>query len=354
MRAVFSEHLRGNLSEKRGGCFSYGDRVHFPEGLHGCEGRVGSMTDMFEAKDVKPMLIGESREAFDSPDYIYELKMDGERCIAYLDPLSGTVLRNKRNINMLGKVPELGNIHKQVDARCILDGELIVAVDGEPNFYEIQRRVQMRDKFTIYLQSSLAPATFVASDILYHAGRETTSWSVLQRKELLEQTVTENERFVVSRYVRERGVEHYNLAAKRNLEGIIAKRIESRYYPDARSKDWIKCKNLQDDDFVVCGFIPKEERTVSVVLGKYDGDQLVYRGQMAMGASGDNYRIIATHRRAAIPPLGPMPDGKAETIWLAADLVCTVRHMNMPQAGMQQPMFRGYRMDKDAVECVVE
>ena len=312
------------------------------------------MTDMFETKDVKPMLIGESREAFDSPDYIYELKMDGERCIAFLDPLSGTVLRNKRNINMLGKVPELGNIHKQVDARCILDGELIVAVDGEPNFYEIQRRSLMSDRFKIYLQSSLAPVTFVASDILYHADRETTSWSVLQRKELLENTVTENERIVVSRYVRERGIEYFNLAAARKLEGVVAKRIESRYYLDKRSKDWIKCKNLQDDDYVVCGFIPKEERTISVVLGRYDGDQLVYRGQVAMGGTGDDYRIMATHRRAAIPPLGPMPEGKTETVWLAPDLVCTVRNMNMPQDGMRQPVFKGFRMDKDAAECVVE
>lgn len=72
------------------------------------------------------MLIGASGDAFDSADYIYELKWDGERCIAYLDPKTGTELRNKRNLKMLSKVPELTHLHKQVKARCILDGELII------------------------------------------------------------------------------------------------------------------------------------------------------------------------------------------------------------------------------------
>ena len=81
--------------------------------------------DIFKRKNIKPMLIGETKEAFDSPDYIYELKLDGERCIAYLDE-EGTELRNKRNLKMLPKVPELSDIHKQVNCRCILDGELII------------------------------------------------------------------------------------------------------------------------------------------------------------------------------------------------------------------------------------
>ena len=68
---------------------------------------------LFEQKNIRPMLIGADGEPFDSPDYIYELKLDGERCIAYLDPKEGTELRNKRNVKMLPKVPELGDLHKQ-------------------------------------------------------------------------------------------------------------------------------------------------------------------------------------------------------------------------------------------------
>ena len=96
--------------------------------------------DLFEQKNIHPMLIGADGEPFDSPDYIYELKLDGERCIAYLDPKEETELRNKRNVKMLPKVPELGDLHKQVKKRCILDGELLIIKDGKPNFAEIQRR----------------------------------------------------------------------------------------------------------------------------------------------------------------------------------------------------------------------
>ena len=70
--------------------------------------------DLFDTKQVKPMLIGEETEPFDDPAYIFEMKFDGERCVAYLDPKSGTELRNKRNMKMLSKVPELENLHQYV------------------------------------------------------------------------------------------------------------------------------------------------------------------------------------------------------------------------------------------------
>ncbi len=104
--------------------------------------------DIFDTKNIKPMLIKNTREAFDSPDFIFELKLDGERCIAYLDN-NGTELRNKRNQKMLIKVPELSNIHKQIKSKCILDGELIVIEDGKPSFKEIQRRSLMTNTFKI-------------------------------------------------------------------------------------------------------------------------------------------------------------------------------------------------------------
>lgn len=161
-----------------------------------------NVADMFDRRAVKPMLISERSDPFDNPGHIFELKMDGERCIAYLDPLAGTDLRNKSNAMLLPHVPELSEIHKLVNTRCILDGELIVTVDGQPNFFEIQRRTLTTDRFKIQLQSSRLPATFVAFDILYHGSQETTSLSVIQRKELLQKTVLqESETLAISRYI---------------------------------------------------------------------------------------------------------------------------------------------------------
>ena len=94
---------------------------------------------IFEERNVKPMLIGEMRDAFDSPDYIYELKLDGIRAVVYLD-IVRTDLRNKRNLMVTSIYPELRDIHKQVKKRCILDGEIAVINNEKPDFPEVQRR----------------------------------------------------------------------------------------------------------------------------------------------------------------------------------------------------------------------
>lgn len=110
--------------------------------------------DIYEKKNIKPMLIAEMKDAFDSPDYIYELKLDGVRCIAYLDNGS-TELLNKRNLRVSPIYPELNDINKQVNKRCILDGELVVINNGKPNFSEMQRRALMNNKFHIEMATTL-------------------------------------------------------------------------------------------------------------------------------------------------------------------------------------------------------
>ena len=262
------------------------------------------------------------------------------------------MLRNKRNMEMLGKVPELSDIHKQVNARCILDGELIVAVNGEPNFYEMQRRWLMSDQFKIQLRAEQNPVTFVAFDILYHVDHAVTELTVMERKALMESVVTENERLAISRYIEETGVAFFDMAAQRSLEGIVAKRKDSRYYLDKRTRDWIKCKNLQDEDFVVCGY-SFIDRVFSILLGKYQGGKLVFTGEyVTLGVSPQDIRILQTHLRADAPIMDYGPGRNESATWLVPDLVCTVRYMERtPTGSMRQPVFKGYRLDKEAAEC---
>ena len=93
------------------------------------------MTDLFEEKEISPMLLGEEKESFDDPDYIYELKLDGIRCIAYLEKGKAT-LRNKRNKDVTDIYPELSEIWRTANKRCILDGELVAFTDGKLMVYE--------------------------------------------------------------------------------------------------------------------------------------------------------------------------------------------------------------------------
>ena len=309
--------------------------------------------DLFESKDIKPMLIGENQEAFDSPDYIYELKLDGERCIAYLDN-DVTELRNKRNMKMLVKVPELSDIHKQVKCRCILDGELIVIKDGKPDFYEIQRRSLLSNTFKIKLASSKLPASFTAFDILYYKDHSVTDLPLMERKNLLEKVIKENERLAISRYIEEQGIKFYQLAKQNNLEGIVAKRKDSKYYLDKKTKDWIKIKYLLDDDFVVCGYILKGKCIISIVLGQYLGKNLVYKGHVTMGISSEDFRTIETTPKLYAHPFNDLPSGNDNVVWLEPELVCVVKFMmKTANGGLRQPVFKGLRNDKSPKECTI-
>ena len=122
------------------------------------EGRKRIM-DLFQERNLSPMMIASMQAPFDSPDWIYELKLDGCRCIAYLDG-NETVLRNKRNMELLPRFPELNQIHRQVKQKCVLDGELVVMVNGVPDFYELQKRTLLTRRVKIELGAGRLPASF--------------------------------------------------------------------------------------------------------------------------------------------------------------------------------------------------
>ena len=309
--------------------------------------------DIWERKNLKPMLIGADSEPFDDPNYLFELKLDGERCLAYLSK-DGTELRNKRNMRLLPKFPELSQLHKQVKKGCILDGELAVIKAGKPDFFEVQRRSLMSNQFKIRLAASKYPACFTSFDILYLDGKEVMDLPLTERKKLLIKIVRENQYLAVSRFIEEKGSAFYRLAEQNNLEGIVAKRKDSKYRLDTRTKDWIKIKFLQDDDFVVCGYIRKSDFMSSIVLGQYRNGELVYVGHVTLGVSGDDFRIIQNHKTINSPPM-PVPEGHGNenAVWLSPDLVCVVKYMMKTDSGsLRQPVFKGLRYDKSPWECV--
>lgn len=308
---------------------------------------------LFDQRALHPMLIGADGDPFDDPHYLFETKWDGERCLAYLDPQRGTELKNKRNIRMLPKVPELSKLHRQVEVRCILDGELMILKNGMPDFFEIQKRSLTSNQFKIQLAAKQLPASFIVFDILFYDDRELTLLPLSERKQYLDQCVREeSERLAKSRCVEGRGKAFYEIVKAQELEGIVAKKTDSIYLPGKRTKDWIKIKNLKDDDFVVCGYIFKENHMISVVLGKYSKGQLCYKGHVTLGVGGENFREIQLTPQMEIPPFDT-PPGNENAVWLEPSLVCTVKFMEYTAGGgMRQPVFKGLRRDKLPFECV--
>lgn len=308
--------------------------------------------DDFYSNEISPMLLSELKDPFNSIDWIYELKLDGIRTLAYLS--DKTQIINKRKKNLTELVPELSKIHGQVKNKCILDGELIILKDGVPSFADIQKRALTTNPFKIELSSKKLPATFVAYDILYYDNHLTKDLPLEKRKDLLQSVIKENDRISISRFIRDNGIELFEIAKQQNLEGVVAKRLGSLYYFGKRTKDWIKFKFLQDEDFAICGYILKENNMTSFVLGQYNGDILIYKGHITLGASLTNllnYNIEIIE----YSPFSKYPVGNEEAVWLKPTLVCTVEYMHKTEkGGMRQPVMKGIRNDKKPWECIVK
>ena len=305
------------------------------------------MADLFEEKNISPMLLHEVKEPFDDEDYIYELKLDGIRCVAYIEPKSVT-LQNKRFKDLTHIYPELSDICKCVKKRVILDGELVVLTDGKPDFYALQKRSLMSDKFKISLAAKKNPVQFVAYDILYHDGKDLTDQPLMQRKEKLSSVVTERYNLSVSRWIEMNGIAFFELAKKENLEGIVAKKKDGLYHIGKRTSDWIKIKVMQDEDLLVLGYQPDDDGKVKdLILGYYDeSGELKCRGKVYLGVSKAEQKIIADFAKKNTVKR-PWFDKYKNVVWLKPQLVGTAHFMHETESGgMRQPVWKGLRDDK--------
>ena len=305
--------------------------------------------DLFEKRTLSPMLIGAEGEAFDSPDYIYELKLDGIRCLAYLDSSGSVALLNKRGIVVTQIYPELSGIYKQVKGRCILDGEVSILINGRTEFSAIQRRALMSNRTKIQMAADRQPVNFTAFDLLYLDGCELLDKPIEKRKDLLRKTVSDSPLLAVSRVIDEHGIALFDLTTQQGLEGIVAKRKGSLYYPGKRTREWIKSKNMQDDDFIILGYIPQG----GILLGQYEDSSIHVKGRVISGLSGEDMRRIRSVAQCPGPPDG-VPD-QSGAVWIDPVLVCTVKYMELTSAGaMRQPVFKGFREDKIPTDCVAQ
>lgn len=292
------------------------------------------------------MLLNEVKEPFDDEDYIYELKLDGIRCVAYIEPKSVT-LQNKRFKDLTPIYPELTDICKCVKKRVILDGELVVLTDGKPDFYALQKRSLMGDKFRISLAAKKNPVQFVAYDILYFNGKDLTDKPLMERKEKLSSVVTEGYNLSVSRWIEKSGITFFELAKKESLEGIVAKKKDGLYHIGKRTSDWIKIKVMQDEDLFVLGYQPDEDGKVKdLILGYYDEKGVLKcRGKVYLGVSKAEQKIIAEFAKKNTVKK-PWFDKYKNAVWLKPQLVGTAHFMHETESGgMRHPVWKGMRED---------
>ena len=304
--------------------------------------------DIFDSKGIKPMLIAEQVDPYDDPDSIFELKVDGIRCIAYCNNTS-VDLRNKRDIKLLPRFPELMNIYKSCQKKCILDGELNVLVNGKPDFYEVQKRTLLSDPFKIQLAYTNPPANFVAYDVLYYKDKLITDLPLIERKQILNNVVSENQLISVSRYVETSGKMLFELAKQQNLEGVVGKKKDSLYWFGKRTKDWNKIKVMADYEAIAIAYIPKPNNMTSLVLAKYNANNsLIITNHVTLGVSLSKLKQYGI--KYSNCPFLEIPKGHENAVWIEP-VVCTIEYMPSEKGGLRQAVFKGIRDDKLSEEC---
>jgi bifunctional non-homologous end joining protein LigD len=301
---------------------------------------------------VEPMAAASVKEPFDSPDWIFEPKLDGYRAITVIDSTGKAQLWSRNHLPLEPKFPAIQDAINQLKLRStILDGE-IVALDkhGVPRFQLLQR----------WQKRPTAPVVLCLFDLLWSDGRDITRKTVLQRRERLERIINPVPGLQVGRYVEKRGIDLYHLAKEKGLEGIIAKRKTSPYRPGKRSQDWLKIKARPQQEFAVCGFTEgkgSRKHFGALLLGGYRNGRLRYFGHSGTGFSEKGLKEAIDRLKPLYIDKSPVenPPKIPEKIqWVQPKLVCEIAYAEWTQdEQLRQTTFLGWRDDKNAKEVVL-
>lgn len=239
---------------------------------------------------LKPMLLDEIFKPFNDKDYLFEIKFDGIRALIFIDN-GKIVIKSRNNIILNNTFPELLDIKNISKDKCILDGEIVLFENGKPSFSKLQERVRLKNKNKINKMKDDNPVIFVCFDILYK-GKDLINHSLIERKEVLNK-FKDNNIFVKSKYFLEKGKELFKLIKKEDLEGIIAKRVDSKYHYGIRTKDWIKIKNFKEEVFFISGYNKtKNNNVLSVLLSEKINDKYVFVGKILFSNKNKDYKNI--------------------------------------------------------------
>ena len=237
-----------------------------------------------------PMLLEEVEKPFDSSSFLYELKFDGARATIHVWKNTFKIY-GRRGTDLTFLYPELKKIQELVTDKTIFDGEIVLFFNGVPSFSKLQERSHLKDKKKIKYYSKNFPVCFMAFDIVYK-NRTLTSLPLLERKKILEK-YQENDYFFKTKYILQVGKKLFKQIKKLNLEGIVAKKIDSTYEIKTRSKNWLKIKNWHDEIFFIGGyFIDETQPMIKLYLGEYKEKQFYFVGKVMVGKKQEIYKKV--------------------------------------------------------------
>ncbi|MEO8025394.1 MAG: DNA ligase D, partial [Bryobacteraceae bacterium] len=292
-------------------------------------------------------------------DWLYEVKWDGVRAVCYLD--HGALKLVSRTGNAMDRqYPELSVLPRHVRAEtAILDGEIAALNDrGLPSFELLQHRMHVADASAAATLARNKPVVLFLFDLLYLDGFDLRGVPLLERKRLLHEILTPDDRIRISEHFTGHGAELFAAAKEQGLEGVVAKRPQS-FYESRRSADWVKYKAVTQQEFVICGYTSGERDLFgALVLGVYINSELKWAGNVGTGFDRKMMELIYNKLQPLIvkKPLFAIDKSiAAKTTWTRPELVCEVKFVQWTEDGrLRAPSFTGLRTDIAPEDCVRE
>jgi DNA ligase D-like protein (predicted ligase) len=308
-----------------------------------------------------PTLATLTDKRFSDPQWIFERKFDGMRCLAFRDGDRVRLLsRNRQPLN--GTYPELVDaLIAQHTTRFVVDGEVVAFEGRRTSFARLQSRLGITDPDVA--RASPVRVFYYLFDVLHLDGKSTVDAPLIWRKKLLRKAIDFGDssdplRFAAHRV--EDGIAAYRAACERGDEGVIAKRADSAY-ESGRSKNWLKFKCVHDQEFVVGGYTsPKGSRVAlgALLLGYYQGREFVYAGKVGTGFDDATLRRLHEKLSAITRESPPFTMGlvrEPAAHWVRPDMVVQIGFSEWTRDGkLRHPRYLGLRTDKEAADVVRE
>src|SRR5579875_3430848 len=313
-------------------------------------GKQGSQPDWLE-----PELATLTRDRFSDPAWLYERKLDGERCLAFVSG-DGIRLMTRNQKEVARNYPEItGALREAARGDFVADGE-IVAFQGEATSFELlQQRIHVQHPDGKLLRK--VPVVYYLFDVLYANGTDVRSRPLRERKDILAGLVSFAGPLRFTEHREAEGENYYAKACQAGWEGLIAKRADSPYRA-GRTSDWLKFKCETNQEFVIGGFTDPQRSRIAfgaLLLGYYDPDgRLIYAGKVGTGFDTRTLRTLLDELSPLEQDSPPFAAGdlpRSGVHWVAPELVAQIGFAEWTRdLQLRHPRFQGMRRDKAARE----
>jgi bifunctional non-homologous end joining protein LigD len=312
---------------------------------------------------VEPMLARLSTLPGEQGQWAFEVKWDGIRAITHSQP--GRIRLMSRNGNDVSAAyPELRALNRALGSHeAILDGEIVAFdADGRPSFEALQPRMHLRGEAAVRRLAQATPVTYVLFDLLWLDGHSLMEMAYVERRERLGALKLDGERWRTPAFQAGEGSALIEATREQGLEGVVAKRLSSRYAPGRRDGSWLKIKHSHRQEVVIGGWTEgkgsRASRIGALQIGVYDEQEsLLYAGRVGTGFDEEELKrlggLLAPLAREDSPFAARQPPRGAH--FVEPRLVCEVEFTEWTREGLlRHPSYKGLREDKPATAVVRE